>query len=57
MLSSEWEFLGSGSEHGGDGHHIQEWWIGGGLSKSIGGLGAGIKGDGDRTERSGGGIW
>ena len=57
MLSSDSEFWGSGSELGRDGDHIQGQWIGGGLSKFICGLGAGIKGDGDQTECGGGDIW
>ena len=47
MLSSEFEFWGSGRELGGDGDHILGWGSVGRLSKFIGGLGVGKKGDGD----------
>ena len=57
MLSSELEFWGPGSELGGDGDCIQGWQSGGGLSKFIGGLGAGIKGDGDQMECGGGVVF
>ena len=46
MLSSESEFCRSGSELGEDGHIL--WWGSvSRLSKFIGGLGVGKKGDGD----------
>ena len=57
MLSSESEICTSGSEVGGDGDHILGWGSVGGLSKFIGGLGVGKKGDGDRMERGGGVVF
>ena len=47
MLSSESEFCRSGSELGGDGNRILGQGSVGRLSKFIGGLGVGKKGDGD----------
>ena len=57
MLSSESKFCRSESELGGDGHHILGWGSVGGLSKLIGGLGVGKKGDGDRMECGGGVVF
>ena len=57
MLSSESEFCGSGSELGGDGDRILGWGSVGGLSKFIGGLGVGKKGNGDQTESRGGVVF
>ena len=51
------EFWGSGSELGRDGDCIQGQQSGGGLSKFIGGLDAGIKGDGDQMECGGGVVF
>ena len=57
ILSSESKFCGSGSELGGDGNHILGRGSVGGLSKFIGGLGVGKKGDGDRMESRGGVVF
>ena len=57
MLSSESEICTSGSEVEGDGDHILGHGSVGGLSKFIGGLSVGKKGDGDRMECGGGVIW
>ena len=57
MLSSESEICRSGSELGGDGDRILGWGSVGRLSKFIGCLGVGKKGDGDRMKCGGGVVF